>query len=202
MTTTPNSTARSDSEMKSLTARMPPEGVSGDYRIEHFTVTPEEEARTRIRFWRDEHVPAGAYVRLMRGRTVVMSDTPMEMRTNWPIIRHATGNVLINGLGIGMVLRHILAKPDVRSVTVIEIAPDVIRLTGPSFIDDQRVNIVHASAFDYQPPKGQRYDAVWHDIWDFICADNLDEMKALHRKYGRRTDWQSSWCREECERQR
>lgn len=43
---------------------------------------------------------------------------------------------------------------------------------------------------------------VWHDVWDYIDANNLTQMHALHRKYGRRADWQGSWCRDQCERQR
>ena len=35
-----------------------------------------------------------------------------------------------------------------------------------------------------------------HDIWDDICLDNLETMATLHRKYGRRCDWQGSWKRD------
>lgn len=176
-----------------------PEGVSGDHRIEHFTVTPKESELTRIRFWRDEYVPAGDYVRLMRGRTVVMSNTPMEIRTNQPILSAAAGDVLLNGLGIGMVLTAILKKPDVRTVRVIEKYADVIALVGPSFASDARVEIIHADCFDYTPLSGVKFGAVWHDIWDYICADNLSGMRTLHRRYGRRAHWQGSWGRSQCE---
>jgi spermidine synthase len=135
----------------------------------------------------------------MRGRTVVMSNTPMEIRTNRAIIHNATGDVLINGLGIGMVLKAVLAKPDVRSVRVIEKHPEVIELVAPTYAPDPRVEIIQADCFDYEPPKGMRFNAVWHDIWDYICGDNLPEMHKLHRRYGRRADWQWSWCRERCE---
>jgi hypothetical protein len=178
-----------------------PEGESGAYRIEHFTVSPEASRMTAIRAWRDEYVPAGDYTRLMRGQTVVMSDTPMELRTNREIIEAAHGKVLLNGLGIGMVLRRILDKPEVAHVTVVELSGDVIKLVGPSFASDPRVTIIHANALEYVPPAGERFDAVWHDIWDNICADNLDDMKLLHRRYGRRTAWQASWRRDDCEYQ-
>ena len=176
-----------------------PEGECGDYRIEHFSVDEDAARRTAIRAWRDEYVPAGDYTRLMRGRTVVMSDTPMEKRTNWWIMHHAKGHVLLNGLGIGMVLRAILAKPEVISVTVVEKAPEVIELVGPTFSSDPRLTVIAADALEYQPPKDLRFDIVWHDIWDFICADNLPEMHRLHRKYGRRCAEQASWCRDRCE---
>jgi hypothetical protein len=73
-------------------------------------------------------------------------------------------------------------------------------LVWPNY-EGQRCEVVCSSALDYKPPKGVTYGAVWHDIWDAICVDNLDEMKKLHRKYGRRADWQGSWCRYECEAQ-
>jgi hypothetical protein len=56
------------------------------------------------------------------------------------------------------------------------------------------------TAFEWKPPKGVRYDAAWHDVWDDICTDNLVGMRKLHRKYGKRCGWQGSWCRGECER--
>ena len=177
-----------------------PEGMCGEYRIEHFTVSQEQADRSRIRFWRDEYVPAGDYTRLMRGSTVVMSDTPMEVRTNWWIMNKAQGHVLINGLGIGMVLRAVLARNDVLAVTVVEISEEVISLVAPTFQDDPRLTIIHADALEYQPARGQQFDCVWHDIWDYITADNLPEMRRLHRKYGRRAKQQASWCREQCER--
>lgn len=97
-----------------------------------------------------------------------------------------------------------LDKPAVDKVTVIEISPDVITLVG-SYLKEHfgaRLEIIEADAFTWQPPRGVRYGAVWHDIWDNICSDNLPEMHKLHRKYGRRTDWQGSWCRWRCEDQR
>lgn len=178
-----------------------PDGVSGSWRVETFTVT-EADARRNVRgiLRPREYVCPGVYKRLMRGSVVVMSNTPMEVRTNMPIIHAATGNVLINGLGLGMVLSAILGKPDVSSVTVVERSEDVIRLVAPTYSEDPRVTIIHDDAMSFRPEKSRRYNAVWHDIWDYICVDNLDEMKTLHRRYGRRTDWQGSWARELCER--
>jgi spermidine synthase len=180
-----------------------PEGASGPYRVEHFTVSKEDADMTRIRAFRDRYsyVPPGDYTRLMRDDTVVMSDTPMELSTNSQIIRAAQGRVLLNGLGIGMVLQRILAKSEVEHVTVVEISEDVIKLVGPSFATDPRVTIVRADALEYAPPVGERFDAVWHDIWDDVCSDNLPDMRKLHRRYGKRTGWQASWRREDCEYQ-
>lgn len=132
---------------------------------------------------------------------MIMSDTPDELRDFQMAVLRAKGHILINGLGLGCVVTACLRKPEVETATVIEIDSDVIALVGSHFTDD-RLTIINADAFQYQPPKGQRYQMVWHDIWDSICSDNLPQMHRLHRKYGRRADWQGSWSRELCEWQR
>lgn len=179
-----------------------PDGESGNWRVETFTISQEDAALANIRAIRDRwaRVEPGTYKRLMRGNTVVMSNTRMEVLTNAAIIRAAHGRVLLNGLGLGMVLTAILAKERVEAVRVIEKSEDVLRLVAPSFAHDPRVEIIHADALTYKSAPGERFNAVWHDIFDNICADNLPTMHTLHRKYGRRCDWQESWARWLCER--
>jgi hypothetical protein len=99
------------------------------------------------------------------------------------------------------VLKNILLKPEVTDITVVEISQDLIDLISP-YYTDTRISYLCYDALKYRPPKGKRYQMVWHDIWDNICADNLPEMAKLHRKYGRRADWQGSWCKYECQRGR
>lgn len=125
-----------------------------------------------------------------------MSDTPAEMRDHLVAVHRARGSVLINGLGLGMYLQAVLAKPEVADVTVVEIAPEVIRLVGPTYASDPRLTIVCADAFAYEPPKGKRYQCVWHDIWPDINVDDLAQHARLLRKYGRRADWQGAWLHE------
>lgn len=178
-----------------------PDQVRGSWKIDRTIVTQEDadwsNMRARVRGNRHLIVKPGEYVRLMRGNTVVMSDTSMERSSHWQPLHLATGRVLINGLGLGMIAQSIAAKPDVSSVEVIELDADVIAMVKPQL--DPKITVYHASAFDWQPPKGARWNLVWHDIWDTICSDNLPEMIALHRKYGRRCDWQGSWMRDMCE---
>jgi len=173
-----------------------PEISKGQWKIEKFTVDRQD--------WhslvRGRGVPLGeTFTRLMRGNTLVMSDTPAEMSDHIYAVINATGSCLINGLGIGMVLKNILLKPKVTDVTVVEISQELIDIVSP-YYQDERVNFVCANAFDYKPPKGKRYHMVWHDIWDDICSDNLPEMGKLHRKYGKRAVWQGSWCKSLCRR--
>lgn len=182
-----------------------PEGQVGDFRIEHVTVDAEDEKRGRMyaanpssggRF-----VKAGKYTMLYEKGSLWMSDTPDEIRDHLEPIHEASragGNVLINGLGIGVVTDAIASLENVTKVTVIEKSPEVIELVGPSLLKKHgdKLEIIEADSFEYRPPKGVRYTVVWHDIWLHLCTDNLDEMAKLHRKFGRRTDWQGSWGKE------
>ena len=177
-----------------------PEGERGLWKVERFEISKMDSAMSLFSYKARAPSP-GTYTRLLRGRHCVMSDTDAEMRDHWQPVHKAKGYILLNGLGIGMVLKGCLKKPEVTKATVIEIDQDVIALVGPHY-NDPRVEIICADAYEYQPPKGVRYGMVWHDIWSDICSDNLDGMKKLHRKYGRRADWQGSWCRWECERGR
>lgn len=180
-----------------------PEGSQGRWVIQRFTVSSEQAKFDALRgmFRGGRYTPEGTYTRLMRGATTVMSDTPDEMRDHYFPVRHAKGHVLINGLGLGMVLGAVLKKPDVERVTVVEVDPDVIALVAPHYACD-RLEVIQADAYVYQPPKGVRYGAVWHDIWDNICADSLPQMTTLKRKYGRRADWQGCWGEWQCRRHR
>lgn len=182
-----------------------PEGERGPWKIERYEVTEEGAKFHNLRCafqpgMVGRSIPAGTYTKLTRNGTLVMSDTPAEIRDHYMLYHKAHGHVLINGLGMGVALSMILGKPEVGHVTVVEIDADVIALVGPHFLrkNPNRLTIVQGDAFTWQPPKGQRYGAVWHDIWDTVCTDNLSEMAMLHRRYGRRADWQGSWCKEDC----
>ena len=179
-----------------------PDGKSGDWEVSTFVVK-EQEFSQRISMMKyNRGVPAGTYKRLTRNGQVIMSNTPDEISDFRCFVRKAEGSILVNGLGLGVLLKALLNKPEVTEVTVIEKSPDVIKLVSETYLKDSRVAIINADAFDYKPPKGKVYNAVWHDIWDNICADNLDEMKKLTRKYGRVANYQESWCRCRCEQQR
>lgn len=184
-----------------------PDGKSGDWEVSTFTVTRKDADMFNLRqsiHCRDRHIVEGKYKKLKRKDIVVMSNTPAEIADHYSFSNEAKrrgGDVLINGLGIGVALKMVSEYVD--SVTVIELSDDVISLCAPTYQNDPKIKIINADAFKWKPPKGKRYTCVWHDIWDNIEYEkNLPEMKKLHRKYGRRCDWQGSWCRAECEYQK
>lgn len=122
-----------------------------------------------------------------------MSDSPDERRDHAAIIHRARGQVLIAGLGLGMVALACAAKEEVDHVTVVDIDPDVVALVTPHLReavkevrgDPDILEVVEADIFEWRPPKGTKYDAIWFDIWPNLCTDDLDEHAKLNRSFAR-----------------
>lgn len=188
-----------------------PEGVVGDWSIQHFSVSEEDVSffnlHMMINYQGHRQIKPGVYSRLVHKeiREPIMSDTPAEIGDHWAPVAMAKGHCLINGLGLAIVAEACLRKKKVEHVTVIERSKEVIELMSKYLFDrwsSSQLTIINDDALTYSPPKGIRYGMVWHDIWNNICSDNLPQMHTLHRRYGRRADWQGSWAREMCERGR
>ena len=107
--------------------------------------------------------------------------------------------MLINGLGLGMVLAAALTFENVTHIDVVENDERVIKLVGPHYTTDPRVQIHLADAYEQARdgwPPGLYWDVIWSDIWPDLCLDNLPEMTRLLRSYGRRCGWHGCWGRE------
>lgn len=186
-----------------------PEGASGKWRIERFEITEFEANIEKLRAAFNPQRPyrapePGMYTRLIFNGSIIMSDTPAEVRDHIAPVRRARGHVLITGLGLGLVANACLLKPEVESVTVIEIDPDVIKLVEPHYSRKfpHKFRLHQADAFTWKPINGERYSVVWHDIWPDISMDNLPEMTKLKRRFARRADWQGCWSESDCRAQR
>ena len=110
-----------------------------------------------------------------------MTDAEFECRTNQHVSEFK-GDVLVGGLGLGMVVEMMLRNRDVSGITVIEINGDVIGLVGPYF-SDKRVKIKKGNVFSQKPPRAS-FDYVYMDIWSNVPnEDNLKELKRLRARY-------------------
>jgi len=177
-----------------------PEGKSGIWEVKKFTVTGKE-FQPGIFKRGGRYVPPGNYTKLTHKGHTIMSDTPDEINDHLSVIHKAKGNILIAGLGLGVVLQACAEKEEVIHITVIEKSEDVIKLVSNHYLEmfPNKITIIQAAIFEWKPLVNAYYDIAWYDIWDNICADNLEEMKKLHRKFGRKTGWQGSWSRWWCE---
>ena len=189
-----------------------PETMGKEFKIVHFTVSKDEAVlhnmQMAMKRMPSDRVSPGQYVQLKTLRPtfddILMSDTDMEKYTNRGIINRAHGDVLIGGLGIGLILLPIQEKKEVRSVTVIERESEVIELVCPHLPLNTKVTVVHADVFTWKPERGKRFDTVYMDIWNTIGANNLKDMARLHRRYShwmnRNNDrtYLDSWRKRDC----
>lgn len=181
-----------------------PEGKSGPWEIQRFTVSEEAAKLHQLQcifsFQAGRGVQPGTYTRLVKEQAFdpMMSDTPAEMNDHYWAVKDAVGNILVTGLGLGIVANAMLLKPEVNKVTVIEIDQDIINLVENHLKGKfgDRLEIIHADAFTWVPPKPRSrgmFDFAWHDIWPTICGDNWEEMKKLKRHYQNWVKHQRCW---------
>ena len=168
----------------------------GIAKIDHHTVDRFQSAMSA---WEPAaYCPAGTYACLRVNGRLMMSDTRMEHYTNYKVVREARGNVLIAGLGLGMILHPILAKKEVLSVTVIEKYADVIALVGPT-VKHNKLTIIERDIYEWKPAKGTKYDCIYFDVWADQSTDDLEDMRKLHlrfRSYKIKDGWMNSWRRD------
>lgn len=130
-----------------------------------------------------------------------MGDEPGERLTNMDLWCHAFGDVLIGGLGIGMVICGLAENPNINSITVLENSRDVIDLVGPTieaFVKNKcRLNIIEGDVFEYKSEK--KFDTIYMDIWARLNPKNLPQYETLLSKYKsnlREYGWMECWARE------
>lgn len=161
----------------------------GNWRIEEFEVSQDEAELFNLRQLiigkMEQCIEVGKYLKLEQISTgyVVMSNTPMERKTNRIAYEKAQGSVLIAGLGMGMILEAILSKPEVTSIRIIEIDKDIIDYVGSFFRDDPRVEIVQGDILKYKPTKDEFYNYIWLDIWDDINENNESDFQLLNNRF-------------------
>lgn len=180
-----------------------------EFAIHHFEITKEklkfEKLRDLIKGNMEMYGQEdGTFVRLVHLPTkeVVMSDTWMERYTNEGFVRRANGNILIAGLGLGLIVLAVQNFANVKSITIIEKSKEVIELVAPQLPLNEKVKIIEGDIFNFVP--SMKYDIIYFDIWNKILGDNYEEMKNLHKKYSRYLNrsnpscWMKSWRVEDC----
>ena len=95
---------------------------------------------------------------------VVMVDDPLHWIGMQRLAEHATGNVLIIGLGLGLIAHHIVKNDKVTNVDIIEINPDVAHLISKNKLlpKDERLHLFVENGYEWTGSKP--YDTVIVDI--------------------------------------
>ena len=173
--------------------------VSDTYKINTIRMSHSEVRLENMRNFRNYWLTAGLkaefdYVRLIKqggkgfDNGIMMSDTPMERNTNEPFLHNANGDVLIFGLGLGLIVFPLLEDESIRSITVVELYQDLIDIVLPKIKEKDvhgKVKVVKGDCFTYELPKGQKFDTIYFDIWLNICTSDYEEHKKLIRRYSK-----------------
>lgn len=140
-----------------------------------FLVTKDNRMIPQIGFFMREFAFPGV---LENGREW-MTLMPNETVTTKPAVAQAHGRVLTFGLGLGYFAYMAARKPEVESVTVVDLSADAISLFEQNLLPQMecrdKIKVVHADAFDFAEehyPRGE-FDFVFADIWHDI-SDGKD----------------------------
>lgn len=178
---------------------------SGWSDLWYITKAITQASTPNIRHGKPVVVPPGCYTFLYRltdetlysdpPGEVVMEDTPFELQTHLGFVMRAHGRVLITGLGLGCVIRGLLANPRVDQVICIENSKDVLKLVGP-YMPKDRLTIIETDALDWAARNKEKFDCAWHDLWtDRERGEpHLDHWHAALLMYCRDTvKYQGAW---------
>lgn len=112
----------------------------------------------------------------------IMSDCELEFEDRKEFFNaNPCGEIIVGGLGLGVVSKELLKLDCVTGITIIEKEQEVIDLVSQEFENETRVSIVKGDARSYIPESSP--DFVYMDIWD----DDLDIS------YQDRLDTKSHW---------
>lgn len=131
----------------------------------------------------------------------MMSDHEFETLTNQKFLDNAKGDILIFGLGIGLIVFPLLDDDDVKSITIVEVDSGLIDEVFPIIIKNDpksKVNIYLSNAFEFET--NDMFDTIYFDIWADINQQAFSEMKILSERFIKNLKpegWIDSWCSEE-----
>jgi hypothetical protein len=98
----------------------------------------------------------------------------------------ASGDVLVSGLGFGILALWLCSKPDVTSVTVVEISEDVIEIFKKHNTIPKKLNLVNDNIITYNTDK--KYDSILLDHYekqnpDWILRDIQKICKRINHNF-------------------
>jgi hypothetical protein len=113
----------------------------------------------------------------------IMATNNHERRSNAEFLLRAHGDVLVGGAGLGMVLLAAEQRPEVRSITCIEIDHEIIELVS-SRLPLKKTRLVRGDVFEWTPPAGTVYDVAYFDIWNHPDSPGVfPDMQHLRERF-------------------
>jgi hypothetical protein len=144
--------------------------------VPHVVVKEAESNDIEIKRLLEKPFVFGLY---SRGRQWMVWDTHtnIQIKQLYSSFDMAHGDVLISGLGFGIVAMWIASKPTVKSVTVLEVSLDVISIFKENNTLPDKMTIVNCDASNYSTDK--HYDCLLLDHYENQRPDWI--LKDMHR---------------------
>lgn len=144
------------------------------YGLRRFNVRTLEDEREYYYCDKALRFPA---VTEKNSNTCWMSVEPREINTFAHFIDEATGNVILVGCGIGYTAYMLSQKEDVKSITIVELNEDILKLFEenilPQFPNKDKITTVNAEGISYLKTADlQQTDYVNVDVW-YDTADMI-----------------------------
>lgn len=136
--------------------------------------------------WRNGRILKGEYdfyypiVTLLEDNDVWMTDSQLEIESIQGAIITAKGDVLIGGLGIGLLPTFIKHKKGVKSITIVELHQEVIDLIFP-YVKTDKMIVIRDGIIHYLSTTSNKYDFIHVDIWGTITAP-LKDIDTIREK--------------------
>lgn len=136
----------------------------------------------RMGFFKEEY----KYPAVLEGGNEWMTLLPNEIESMRADIDKVSGDVVTFGLGLGCFSYMASLKDDVKSVTIVDKSPEVIKLFKtyilPQFKTKDKIKVIEADAYDFvknNMREGQ-YDYAFVDIWHDV-SDGVDMYVAFKK---------------------
>lgn len=181
-----------------------PEGQSGDCKVVHETKpsgTTLSTGSMRTAFfgqggWDTIPFPIKTlWHRLEYEGGTWMTDLPIEQKQMRQCTSHFYGDVLVGGLGLGVVANMLAADRAVDRVVIIERSMDVIKLVRPHIKDPEgKIEVLHNDIMTWLNATSEEYDFALYDTWqgDGIMTW-LEDVRPLRRKSVGKVDEVVCW---------
>lgn len=130
----------------------------------------------------------------------MMSDHESETITNQKFIDSAKGDVLIFGLGLGLIVFPLMKEKEINRIVIVELDNGLIEMVSPMikfFGDPNKIEIFQGNCFSWRTE--EKFDTIYFDIWEVIDEKSFGEMEYLESKYRKNLKeggWMDSWCSE------
>ena len=105
-----------------------------------------------------------------------MVDSPADYRAMQIYSNRARGRVLTTGLGLGLLVHELCLNDTVESITVVELRPEVIELTGKYLPSDSRISIVQGDFWEFVADDNSAWDTIIVDLWVFTDTERHLEI--------------------------